>query len=177
MNKDEEDLNITINQTATLLFSHQVRSDSFAMPWTVAHQAPLSMVFPRQEYWGTLPFPSTGDLPGPGIEPASPALAGRFLTTETPGGPLTAESKFLISHRIVIKIYHILAHKTHLTKFKRIEIKVCSHTTKGNTPQSHAAFFQFLDYFNFKNVIFTLKSVFLFSYFIFSSLSHLEFQT
>ena len=51
MNKDEEDLNITINQTATLLFSHQVMSDSFAMPWTVAHQAPLSMVFPRQEYW------------------------------------------------------------------------------------------------------------------------------
>ena len=82
MNKDEEDLNITINQTATLLFSHQVMSDSFAMPWTVAHQAPLSMVFPRQEYWGTLPFPSTGDLPGPGIEPASPALQADSLLSE-----------------------------------------------------------------------------------------------
>ena len=37
-------------------------------PWTVAHQAPLSMGFPRQEYWSELPFPSPGDLPNPGIE-------------------------------------------------------------------------------------------------------------
>ena len=39
-------------------------------PWTVARQAPLSMGFPRQEYWSALPFPFPGDLPGPGIEPA-----------------------------------------------------------------------------------------------------------
>ena len=45
-------------------------------------QAPLSMGFPRQEYWSGLPFPSPGDLPNPGMEPASPALAGRFFTTE-----------------------------------------------------------------------------------------------
>ena len=57
----------------------------FATPWTVAHQAPLSMAFPRQEYWSGLPFPPPGDLPDPGIEPASPALAGRFFTTEPPG--------------------------------------------------------------------------------------------
>ena len=42
-------------------------------PWTVAHQAPLSMGFPRQEYWSGLPFPSPGDLPDPGIEPECPA--------------------------------------------------------------------------------------------------------
>ena len=42
--------------------------------WTVVHQAPLSMEFSRQEYWGELPFPSPGDLPHPGIEPRSPAL-------------------------------------------------------------------------------------------------------
>ena len=48
-------------------------------PWTVAHKAPLSMGFPRQEYWSRLPFPTTGDLPDPGIEPASPALAGGFF--------------------------------------------------------------------------------------------------
>ena len=47
--------------------------DSFATPWTVAHQVPLSMGFPRQEYWIGLPFPSPGHLPDPGIEPASPA--------------------------------------------------------------------------------------------------------
>ena len=46
----------------------------FATLWTVAHQAPLSMGFSRQEHWGGLPFPSPGDLPDPGIEPRSPAL-------------------------------------------------------------------------------------------------------
>ena len=46
----------------------------FATPWTVACQAPLSMGFSRQSYWRGLPFPSPGDLPDPGIEPASPAL-------------------------------------------------------------------------------------------------------
>jgi len=56
-------------------------------PGTVAHQAPLSMGFPRQEYWSGLSFPSPGDLPHTGIEPASPALAGGFFTTEPPGKP------------------------------------------------------------------------------------------
>ena len=56
----------------------------FAAPCTVAHQAPLSMEFSRQEYWSRLPFPTPGDLPDPGIKPLSPAfpaLAGRFFTT------------------------------------------------------------------------------------------------
>ena len=60
----------------------------FATPWTVAHQASLSMGFPRQEYWIGLPFPPPEDLPNPGIEPMSlkcPALAGRFFTTAPPG--------------------------------------------------------------------------------------------
>ena len=48
-------------------------SNSFATLWTVASQGPLSMGFPRQEYWSGLPFPSLGDLPDPDIEPASPA--------------------------------------------------------------------------------------------------------
>ena len=57
-------------------------------PWTVAHQLLLSMGFLRQEYWSGLPFPSPGDLPDPGMEsvsPATPTLAGRFFTTESPG--------------------------------------------------------------------------------------------
>ena len=58
---------------------------AWKIPWTGAFQAPLSMGFPRQEYWGRLPFPSPGDLPDPGIEPASPALAGRVFTAEPPG--------------------------------------------------------------------------------------------
>ena len=55
--------------------------------WTVARQTPLSMGFSRQEYWSGLPFPSPGDLPNPETEPASPALAGDFFTTEPLGSP------------------------------------------------------------------------------------------
>ena len=67
--------------------SHSVMSDSFATPWTVTHQAPLSMGFFRQESWSGLPFPSPGDLLDPGTELESPILASRFFTTE-PGKPL-----------------------------------------------------------------------------------------
>ena len=63
------------------------RVQLFATPWTVAFQAPLSMGFPRQEYWSGLPFLSPGDLPNPGIKPVSPALASGFFTTEPPGKP------------------------------------------------------------------------------------------
>ena len=56
--------------------------------WTVARQAPLSMGFPRQTYWSGLPLPAPGDLPDPGIESASPVLAGRFFTAEPPRNPL-----------------------------------------------------------------------------------------
>ena len=62
-------------------------STSFATPWTIAHQAPLSVEFLKQEYWSQLPFPSSGDLPNPGIKPMPPALAGGFFTTEPPGKP------------------------------------------------------------------------------------------
>ena len=64
----------------------------FATLWTVAHQIPVSMGFPRQEYWTGLPFPSPSDLPNPGMEltsPESPALAHTFFTTMLPGKPLT----------------------------------------------------------------------------------------
>ena len=57
----------------------------FATPWTVAHQAPPSMGFSRQEYWSGLLFPSLGDLPDPEIEPRSPALQADTLTSEPPG--------------------------------------------------------------------------------------------
>ena len=59
----------------------------FVTPWTVAHQAPPSMGFSRQEYWSGLPFPSPGDLPDPGIEPRSPAFQADALTSEPPGKP------------------------------------------------------------------------------------------
>ena len=59
----------------------------FAIPWTVAPQAPLPMGFSRQEYWSGLPFPSLESLPNPGIEPASPALQADSLPAEPPGEP------------------------------------------------------------------------------------------
>ena len=63
-----------LRHTLSLLFllSHLVLSDSFVTPWTVSHQAPLPMGFPRQESWGGLPFPSPEIFPG--IEPTSLAL-------------------------------------------------------------------------------------------------------
>ena len=61
-----------------LLFCHSM-SDSFATPQTVACQAPLSMGFSRQEFWSGLPYPSPGDLPEPGMKPASLALQADSL--------------------------------------------------------------------------------------------------
>ena len=61
-----------------------------------AHQAPLSMGFRRQGYWSGLAFPSPGELPDPGIEPESPALAGGFFTTEPPGKPVFESRIFII---------------------------------------------------------------------------------
>ena len=59
----------------------------FAAPWTVAHQAPLSIGFPRQEYRSGLPFPPPGDFPHPETELGSLASAGGFFTTLPPGKP------------------------------------------------------------------------------------------
>ena len=72
------------NCETVLLFSSSVVSDSLPPQ---GRQAPLSLVFPRQEYWSGLPFPSPEDLPDPGIEPMSPALAKGFFTIKPPGKP------------------------------------------------------------------------------------------
>ena len=63
----------------------------------VTHQAPLSMGFPRQEYWSRLPFASPEDLLNPESNP-SPALAGRFFTAEPPGKPLIAKYPSYIAY-------------------------------------------------------------------------------
>ena len=79
-----------IIKTMLLLYGHFVVTGSFVTPWTVALQAPLCMGFSRQEYRSGLLFPSPEDLPSRGIKPSclkSPALSGRFLTTEPPRRP------------------------------------------------------------------------------------------
>ena len=70
----------------------------FATLWTVAHQAPPSMGFSRQEHWSGLPFPSPGDLPDPGIEHRSPALQADALTSEPPGKPQEEDMKPLMRY-------------------------------------------------------------------------------
>ena len=67
---------------------------TLATPWTVAHQAPPSMEFSRQEYWSGLPFPSPGDLSDPGIKPGSPALQGDSLPSELLGKPKGSQLEF-----------------------------------------------------------------------------------
>ena len=72
------------------------RVQVFATSWTVAHQASLFMEFSRQEYWSGISFRTPRALPDPGIEPisaASPALVGRFFTTEPPGKPQNLGSR------------------------------------------------------------------------------------
>ena len=64
-------------------------------PWIVAHQAALSMGYPRQEYLSGRPFPSPGDLPDSGIEPIAPALTGESFTIEPPGKPPICDTCYL----------------------------------------------------------------------------------
>ena len=73
---------------AVQLLSHVLL---LATPWTVARQAPPSVGFPGQEYWSGLPFPSPGDLPNLGVEPASlvsAVLVGGLFTAVPPGMPI-----------------------------------------------------------------------------------------
>ena len=77
-------------QTIVAVVHSPSRVQFFVTLWTIAHQPPLSMGFSRQEYWGGLPFPFTGALLEPKIEPEtseSLSLAGRFFTTQQPGNP------------------------------------------------------------------------------------------
>ena len=70
------------------VLSHFGHVQYFATLWLVAHQAPMSMGFSRQEYWSGFSLPSPGDLPDPGIEPMSPVLQAASLLFEPPGKPL-----------------------------------------------------------------------------------------
>ena len=87
---------VTFEHTVFML-SGSVVSDS-ASSWTVALQALKSMGFSWQEYWNGLPFPSPGNLPSPGIQPASSSLAGGFFTTE-PSGKLFRHTK--LNHNVL----------------------------------------------------------------------------
>ena len=95
------------NQNFFFFFFNEVKSLSraglFATLWSIAHQAPLSMRFSRQEYWNGLPFPSPGDLPNPGIKHGFPALQADALTSEPPGKEHTQgfSCNSVIVHQVV----------------------------------------------------------------------------
>ena len=84
----------------------------------VAHQAPLSKGFSRQEYRSGLPFPAPGDPPHPEIEPTSPALPGRFFTAEPPGKPHQKKKKTVVdlSNRILCQSGSQQKSKSHTSK-------------------------------------------------------------
>ena len=73
--------------------------------WTVAHQVPLSMGFPRQAYWGELPFPSAGDLSNSRIEPKSPAPQADSLLTQPPGKPQLYVCVIRLSSKVFIVVH------------------------------------------------------------------------
>ena len=118
----------------------------FATVWTIAHQAPLSMGFSRQEYWSGLPFASPGDIPNPGIEPRSPALQADALSSEPPGKPCRQYCLQIEKAREFQKnifcftdyakafdcVYHNKLWKILRKMVKSLEIKWGVHWMKGN---------------------------------------------
>ena len=99
-----------------------VHAQSFltVTPKTVAQQAPLSVEFSGQEYWSGLPFPPPGDLPDPQIKSTSlmsPALAGKFFTSEPPGKPKSATLQF--------KIHKLFWGKKKELLISRIYVGIC----------------------------------------------------
>ena len=99
-----------------------------ATPWTVAHQAPLSMGFCRQEYWSGSPFPSSGDLPDPGIEPRSPTLQADALTSEPPGKLSTILYYPKQSLQIWCNLYQTTNSIFH--RIRTITFAICKETQK-----------------------------------------------
>ena len=95
----------------------------FETPWMVAHQAPLSMEFSRQEYWSGLPFPPPGDLPNPGIKPRSPALQADSLPSEPPGKPCEMNT--------ILKFLRMMWEKSHpfilINNISTVETKPILH--------------------------------------------------
>ena len=84
------------NNVLALMFSHSVVSDS-AIPWTAAHQAPLSTGFPRQHYWSGLPFLPPGDLSDQGIKPCLLLWQANSSLLSHPGSPVLALVELIFS--------------------------------------------------------------------------------
>ena len=126
-------------------------SDS-AAPWTVTYQALLSMIFPRQDYWSGLPFPSPGDLPNPGIEHASPEL-------QVDSSPLSQQPSLVMcnSHCCMVLYYihkpQFIFHSMLMDTFGSFQLEAITsnvfrcvdvHISDGYTPKSRICVCSFL---------------------------------
>ena len=97
------------------------------IPWTVAHQAPLSMGFSRQEYWSGLPFSSPGNFSDPGIKPRSPTLQADTLPSEPPGAHHQSRSDIFKSN--VFQKSYSVTYTDHL--FQNFPEFTVIHIVKG----------------------------------------------
>ena len=121
-----------------------VVSNSFATAWTAAHRAPLSMGFPRQEYWSRLLFPFPGDFSHTGIKPVSLetlALGGRFFTTVPPGKPCNVEFRILSRKREGPRAVAFSLHQQDLSPLI-VHLELNSSVTKipASTPSTNPPF-------------------------------------
>ena len=101
-------------------------SNSFAIPWTIAHHVPLSIGFPREEYRSGLPFPSPGDLPNPGIKLASPAWHADSLLLSHQGSPILYIIHIIFVYNMyVIYVYTIYAYVDNINNIYIYNIYMC----------------------------------------------------
>ena len=113
-------------------------SDSL-QPWTVVYQAPLSMGFSRLEYWSGLPFPSSEDLPDPGIEPGSPELQADTLPSEPTGKSKEADLNL---------IFKVSSFQTFLLKMRKTK-----HILYNNMPEHYSSIDFFKTFFFFEKCL------------------------
>ena len=123
------------------VFSHSVVSNS-ATSWTVAHQAPLSLGFFRQQYWSGLPFPTPGDLLNLGIKPMYPALAGELFTTEPPGKLYISIS--IVYHRILTIVSKLYSRTLLLSILYVTVLHLLTSTSNSITPTSPPSKFWYI---------------------------------
>ena len=120
----------------SILFSTRTNAQSLQScltPWTVAHQAPLSLGFSRQEYWSVPPCPPPGDLPNPGSEPTSPALPAESLLLSHQGSPLIS----------ILACYYFAAMSLLVVLLPHGILNFLTHTsshTHHNHPHQHLCF-------------------------------------
>ena len=127
-------------------------SDYFVKPWTVAHQAPLSMGFPRQEYWSGLPCTPPGDIPNPGIKPRSPALQPDSSPIEPPGKPTIVITELLL---ILISLYHDWSKENNRILYHENHHLIGKSVTTFSNPDTRENYLEFFEKYKCPGIVFS----------------------